>query len=291
MKILLLIPFIHHKNEYALKHYTKINITTISCDKEMEEYDLNQFDCVYSPSEPIDVSLYPNTKFIFGPHFSVLPNEKMLQIKGQKNVIYNCLCEWVKNSWKKSNLCEGVRFVPIPFGIDTLKFQPEKPIQKRTNAFVYVKSRSAEDLDFVQQILYKYNIDYTIFSYRKRYNEEEYINCLKNAKFGIWLDAHESQGFALQEALSCNVPLLVWNIKSMNQEYNSSYPNIRATTIPYWDARCGEFFYFAEQMEITLRMFLSKLEHYTPRNFILENLSMEVCERRLMEYITNFYDI
>ena len=52
-----------------------------------------------------------------------------------------------------------------------------------------------------------------------------FFNYLQNSKYGIWLDAHESQGFALQEALSCNVPLLVWNISSMNQEYNSTYNN------------------------------------------------------------------
>jgi hypothetical protein len=38
------------------------------------------------------------------------------------------------------------------------------------------------------------------------------------------------------------VPLLVWNVSSMNQEQNSSYNNIPATTIPYWNESCGEYF-------------------------------------------------
>ena len=47
----------------------------------------------------------------------------------------------------------------------------------------------------------KKNIIPFVFDYVKRYNEEDYLDCLKNAKFGIILDAHESQGFAIEEAL------------------------------------------------------------------------------------------
>ena len=37
----------------------------------LENFNLSEFDVVYSPCLPIDVSKYPNTKFIFGPHFSI----------------------------------------------------------------------------------------------------------------------------------------------------------------------------------------------------------------------------
>ena len=100
------------------------------------------------------------------------------------------------------------------------------------------------------------------------------------------MDAHESQGFAIEEALSCNVPLLVWNVTSMNQEFKSSYSNISATTIPYWDERCGEFFHKSEEFIETFNMFLSKLDSYKPREFIFETLTEEICEKKLMEIIS-----
>ena len=99
------------------------------------------------------------------------------------------------------------------------------------------------------------------------------------------MDAHESQGFALQESLSCNVPLLVWNIKSMNQEYGQNYDDIPATTIPYWDERCGEYFYKIEELEDKFNLFLSKIELYKPREYILDNLSFEVCEQKLLNIL------
>ena len=74
--------------------------------------------------------------------------------------------------------------------------------------------------------------------------EDDYVECLKNAKYGIWVGRHESQGFALQEALSCDVPLLVWGVTNMNQQHNwKGCPDVPGTTIPFWDNRCGEFFH------------------------------------------------
>ena len=74
----------------------------------------------------------------------------------------------------------------------------------------------------------------------------------------------------------------------MKQEYKSSYPNIYATTIPYWDERCGEFFYNFNELENTFNRFVSKIETYKPREYILENLSIKKCEEKLNDLINNF---
>jgi len=104
---------------------------------------------------------------------------------------------------------------------------------------------------------------------------------------GIWVGAHESQGFALQEALSCDVPLIVWNIRSMNQELGSNLPDIPATTIPYWNEQCGEFFYDKTEWETVFSKFQNNcvLGTYNPRQFILDNLSVDICEKRFMNII------
>jgi len=150
--------------------------------------------------------------------------------------------------------------------------------------FVYFKRRKPEELDFVEKILRLHNVTYRIFTYGS-YSEAEYTEYLKFAKYGIWLDACESQGFALEEALSMNVPLLVWNVRSLNQEYNSSYPDLIATSIPYWDNSCGEVVYNGEEFMRIYTSFLSKLESYRPREFVLKVLSIDVCERSLLDLI------
>ena len=131
------------------------------------------------------------------------------------------------------------------------------------------------------------NINFRVFDYVNRYAEEEYLNYLKESKFGIWLTAHESQGFALEEALSCDVPLLVWNVTSLNQEYGSNYPNLPATTLSYWDEKCGEYFTDINDLHKTFNKFINNLHNYKPREFILENLSIKKCSEKFINIVNN----
>jgi len=284
MKILFVNTWMHAKNMHSLISYKSISLEIIHSMSELENYDLTQFDCVYSPTDPIDVSKYPGVRFIFGPHFSVFPSEKLLSIKSSKTS-YLVLSNWNKKIWQSYDICDNLNLVDIPFGVDTDKFCETQPIQQRNSVFIYYKSRQPAELEFIEKTLQQNNIHYRIFGYHQRYHEHEYIEYLQNSKYGIWLDAHESQGFALEEALSCNVPLLVWNVKSMNQECGQNYSDIPASTIPYWDERCGEYFYDITEFEQTCKKFFINLENYRPREFVLENLSMEVCEKRFINLI------
>jgi hypothetical protein len=283
-KLLYIQSTAHHKNNHAIMNYKRhFEITVIGNVVQLANIDVSTFDCVFSPCCPIDVSKYPKTKFIFGPQFSVFPDEKQIQLVNGQNSVYIQPSQWVLDLWYSYNLKNNMCF--CPFGVDTSQFNQSKPIEQRNKVFIYHKRRRPEELHAVVKLLQKYNVQYEIFDYDHRYDENYYLNYLHESKFGIWVDAHESQGFALQEALACNVPLLVWNVTSMNQEYGSRYSNIPGTTIPYWDERCGEFFYNANELEEKFKSFVSKLDQYKPRDFIVENLSIEKCEDKLLEVI------
>ena len=282
--ILIINTFLHDKNKIGL-----INIL----DHLKLSYkfgnlsDINNYDIIYSPSEPINTSLYPNKKFIFGPHFSVFPDNKLLQINNiHKNSVYIQPSDWVVKLWITNNVHNYLPIKVFSFPVDTNKFSPNYTEKKEiTHIFIYYKTRTPKELTYLKSFLNYKNISYTIFDYGKKYKENEYINTLKISKYGIWLGRHESQGFALEEALSCNVPLLVWDVKSMNQEYGYNYADISATVIPYWDERCGEYFYNHIELEKTFDLFISKLETYKPREYILENLSVKKCSERFLELI------
>jgi hypothetical protein len=286
MKILYVNTGTHGKNHYALMNYKNIEFTVIYSTNDVDNYDLTQYDCVLSPNMPINVSKYPNTKFIFGPHFSVFPEKNKMEIIYGDNVVYIQPSDWVRDLWINNFLCKN-KIKTIPFGVDTNKFNKVKNNNEKNKVFVYFKNRSPSELESITNFLYSKNIKYELFSYHNRYSEGDYLNYLQNSKYGIWVGGHESQGFGLQEALSCDVPLLVWNVKSMNQEYGSSYQDIPATTLSYWDERCGEFFYDINELENMYDKFTKNIEYYKPREFILENLSMEVCENKLIEAINN----
>jgi hypothetical protein len=287
MKILCYSEGLHHKNLHALQNYKSIDFYITNNFNEILESDLSAYDVVYSPSKPLNVIHFPDTKFIFGPHFSNLPKTDISHIK-QSNSIYIQPSNWAVNMWKKYSFCNGLKIKSLPFGVDTDKFNQLVPICNRNKGFIYFKNRDPLELQFLEYLLSLQNIEYKLFDYQNRYDETDYLDCLQKSKFGIWLGCHESQGFALQEALSCNVPLFVWSVKSMNQEYGCNYDDIHATTIPYWNDNCGEYVYDIKDFQIKFNNFLLKIENYQPRQFILDNLSINRCEQLFIDMCNQF---
>ena len=71
----------------------------------------------------------------------------------------------------------------------------------------------------------------------------------------------------------------------MQQEDGSNYPPIPATSIPYWDNRCGEYFYKYDKFKETYDTFIKNIDDYQPRQYIMENLSVEKCSERFINLI------
>ena len=281
----LIFDSLHHKNKIGLIQMLKY----LNYDYKFGDItDINNYDIIYSPANPIDTSLYLNKKFIFGPHFSVFPNNKLLSIKNSHdNAVYIQPSDWVSNLWKNMNAESCLPIKTQPFPVEIERFKPTNNANK-SEVFIYFKRRESSELNFIKYFLNNKKISYKIFDYVNKYKEEDYISCLKNAKYGIIVDAHESQGFAIEEALSCNVPLIVWNVEFMSQEEGGNYSNIPCTNIEYWDERCGEFFYREEEFEEAYNKFMSKIDTYKPREYILEHLSPEKCSKRFVELINSY---
>jgi len=311
MKILIINTGIHEKNKQGLVkmleylHRSNTNNTNNSNIQEIEYKigtgtiaDIQNYDIIYNPSKEINTSLYPNKKFIFGPHFSTFPNNHQLQSlqnNKYKNSIYIQPSEWVVQLWKNMGAEQFLPIKSFPFPVNTEKFThapdpAHAPATIKNNVLVYYKHRSPQEFNQLKDFLIKQNINFRLFDYRQRYNETDYLAYLQTCKYGILLDAHESQGFAVEEALSCNVPLLVWNTQTMNQEHGSSYHPIPCTSIPYWDnSKCGEYFHHISELPYAFQTFQNKLNNnqYNPRQYILDNLSTEKCAERFVTMINS----
>lgn len=244
---------------------------------------------MYTSASPIasgrveDIDIYDkrfsNKLILLGPHFSVFPTDyiKSLDSSVNGNIAFNLLSKWNIERWRKDlGEAHPLHLVAMPFPVDTEKFKPN--VCNKTSVMIYTKRRSHNDYQFIIDYMNTKGYNTNVFNYESRYTEADYIDALQTASFGIWIGCHESQGFALEEALSCGVPLLVFNVKYMNQEVgqesNASYFEQAATTISYWDNRCGEFFHEKHEFFNKLDIFTRRLQsnEYNPREFILENL-------------------
>ena len=271
-RVLLRNQYLHPKNLGGLR------LLAPHLNFDYTESDDQRFsDIVYAPSRAVEQ--HSRRQYIFGPHFSVLPDPAINPIDS-RNAVYIQPSPWAVAAWE--SVSTKIRLHTQSFPVDTEVFNEERPLASRLSSrssqiFIYYKRRQPRELAAVESLLHRRKMEYQVFDYTRKYKESDYIYCLKQAKFGIVVGCHESQGFAIEEALSCNVPLLVWNVSSMNQEYGYSYPDIPATSIPYWDQRCGMDFHRIDQMEEAFDAFVYQLDSFRPREFVLANLSARAC--------------
>jgi glycosyltransferase involved in cell wall biosynthesis len=219
---------------------------------------------------------------MLGPHFFVFPSAD--ELGTSEKSVYNCLSEWNK-AVHESFLPPPIPYVCFPFGVEMPPLS-EKP---RTKVLLYYKHRVTEDLAYVEALLNRRGVAYTVIHYG-HYRSEDYASLLDESQYMVVVDAHESQGFALCEALARNVPLLVYDVTSMKQEYVGRFhyettQALAASSVPYWDARCGERTTDPRELDAALTQMQSSLPRYRPREFIQEKLSDEACFQRLFEFV------
>jgi len=212
-------------------------------------------------SHPIE---YPNL-------FIDYPNVKRFLVPG----------EWMRK------MCEpwyGDKVVAWPVGIDTDKWMPIDG-DKNYDLLIYDKIRwdRNEMMDsFVKpmlEILEAKKLSYHFIKYGS-YKHPELREKLGKSKAVLFLCEHETQGLAYQQILATDTPILAWDRGGYWQD-PAYYPNKvqyePVSSVPYWGDGCGERFKGMEDFESNCTLFFKNLQSkkYTPRKYILDNLTLE----------------
>jgi glycosyltransferase involved in cell wall biosynthesis len=123
-----------------------------------------------------------------------------------------------------------------------------------------------------------------------RYREEEFRSALAKCASMVFLCEHETQGIAYQQALACGVPIFAWDRGGAWQD-PSYYPDKvvfqPVSSVPYWDERCGMKFQDFTGFERGWPEFWASVQRkaYYPRDYILENLTLEICAQRYAAHV------
>jgi hypothetical protein len=279
----------HTKNEQSFQRWCRRYNLDYYFTETFSDIEKINPDFIWSPSEWFDPNLFPTSKIMYNPGMFVFPSGSHGCVGNpiqSQNAYINCLSEWIIHTYNEFVPSTKVPYVCLPFSVDTDRFLPEQT-EKIYDFLIYHKHRSNHDLQIVINAVTKLNFSYTVVSYGS-YNESDYIQLLNKSRFCIWVGCHESQGFAVQECLSMNVPIFVCNVKTMKDEcssdgssyYGNYSQNLYATTVPYWDSKCGSMLKNPETIESELLEFMKG--SYSPREFVLETLSDDVCFKRLL---------
>jgi glycosyltransferase involved in cell wall biosynthesis len=274
----------------------------LSCNISFEEtadyhrLKINDYDILLSCFIFINPDDIPsNIKIIMGPQFFLFPGGVIVgnpNLEYSKRCVYNILSSWIRELYLEFVEDLIIPMKELPFSVDMSTFRPDENITKEYDCVLYIKRRSLTIVNNTIKLLNDKKIKYKVFKYGS-YDEQDYLNILQKSKFMLSLDAHESQGFALEEAMSTNVPLLVLDATSMYDEMSdgvhASYEYCRpkkllATSVPYWSDECGIKITQQDELSNAIDRMLNSYNKFTPRDYILRTLSDEVCMKRILDY-------
>jgi hypothetical protein len=285
----------HHKNWDAIQRMCKSCNIEFEYTNSIERIKQNNYDILYCTAHYVDPDIVPsNIKIIYGPQFWVIPTPPIVgkyrsDLEGK--CVFNSLSKWVGDYYLELGKEFIMPIAQLPFAVDTNKFQPSN-IEKEFDCIVYIKRRSNELINYTIHLLNNKGLKFKLFKYGS-YKEDDFINTLHKSKFMLTLDAHESQGFALEEAMSSSVPLLVMDATSMYDEMsngvNSTYQHLRpkkllATSVPYWSDECGIKITRQEELSDSIDKMMGNYMNYMPRDYIVRTLSDEVCMKQILDY-------
>lgn len=224
-------------------------------------------------------NLKEEIKVLAGPNLFVYPKNIPKNLNLSK-AVYIQPSKMVKDIWEKL----GYNKTPIeawPVGIDTEKYSPFN--DKKDIVLVYFKNREISELDQIKKILQNKKINFETIIYGS-YNENDYYSLLKRTKYIIWLGMYESQGIALEEALSCNIPMIVLDNQKLLNDFDKD-----TTSAPYFDDRCGLKIKNMEKLDANIDIMEKTYMELKPRDYVLENLELKKQAEKFIDlYEKNF---
>lgn len=172
-----------------------------------------------------------------------------------------------------------------PVGVDTVRWNDESTAPRDIDVLIYDKlfwSRERYVRDLIEPLraeLDRRRLRVQVLRYGS-YREEELLQLSRRARSMVYFSRHETQGIAAQQMMASGVPLFVWDEGGEWQDPKYVPHRVRfspVSSMPYWDARCGEKFADAAALGETFDRFWQGVEtrRYTPRQFILERFTLE----------------
>lgn len=198
----------------------------------------------------------------------------------------------IYNRWFGENTCKIWQA-----GINTDFWSPIKNSKKHIliyEKFLWDKEQNQNSLTKpIIRLLQSKNIKYQIIRYGE-YKSNNYKKLLEDSSAMIFLCEHESQGLAYQEAMAMNVPIFAWEqglwLDPNRFTWGEQKP-IPATSVPFFDERCGMKFKNLQEFQDNFETFYTQVQEckFSPRSYVLEYLTLEKSALRMLEIVKEVY--
>jgi len=203
----------------------------------------------------------------------------------------------VPGEWMRK-MCQpyyGDRVKAWPVGIDTDEWAPSGT-SSTVDILLYDKVRWEHEafevslLTPIREALVRRGLRVKELRYGQ-YAPDDLKDALSKCRAAVFVCEHETQGLAYQQMLSAGVPVFAWDRGGEWQDPSYHPDRVRfgpVSSVPYWDERCGERFADAVDFEQGFGAFWENVRRgqYSPRDYILENLTLEVSARQYLDHVT-----
>jgi hypothetical protein len=280
----------HPNNKHAMMRMCAAAGIDYEATNDRQRLHRTDYDIAWIPMFWISPDEFPpHVKILYGPHFYIFPEGALVGPRNpewSKRAIFTVLSDWVVTTYYEFAKETVIPLVALPFGLDPT-IEDVKNYPKTLDCILYFKDREPAQLEYAKSLLESKQLSYKIFKYGS-YINAEYINTLKHVKFVLWLGRHESQGFAFQDCLVSNVPVVLWDVTSMFDEWNAykeykDKKNLYATVAPHWSSECGEKILRDYELESAIEYMMQNYKKYTPRKYILGRIEDRVAMNAILE--------
>jgi hypothetical protein len=193
--------------------------------------------------------------------------------------------EWTRNFYRdlpslaaKSRVCTC--------GVDVGYWTPSGRTREQT-ALVYWKSGEEGFCEEVETIVRQCGLEPRRVRSRhgehRIFTQADYRDMLDRSVVAVFLSTFETQGIALAEAWSMNVPTVVWDPQGDAEWLGRRFTS--ASSAPYLTAATGLAFGDIGGLKPALDRALQSLGGFQPRNWVLAHMTDAVCSKRLYELI------
>ena len=223
-------------------------------------------------------------KLYAGPNIVVYASDENFILGSPEIDIVITPCKWVIDVYLED--CPKLRnkIISWPAGVNTTYWTPKKGNNFKNKILIFEKQNKGPvgPVEPYVTLLRKLNCEVKVMNYGN-FTHKEYLENLNESILMIGFVTDESQGLAWSEAWSCDVPTFIW--RNTNNIYKGRKYN--CSTAPYLSDETGLFFDNINDFEIYMNNFLSGQYRFQARDWVLKNMSDEVCAKQLYYHINN----
>jgi len=174
-----------------------------------------------------------------------------------------------------------------PCGVDTEVWKPSSGTSGKSLAVVYWKSGDEAFCESVERIVRTCGLEprrlRSLHGEHAMFDSADYRRLLDQSAIGVFLSTFETQGLALAEAWSMDVPAVVWDPQGTAQWRGRSFAS--RSSAPYLTPETGRRWRTIDELEPALRGALADRAAFRPRAWMLENMTDAICSAALLDII------